>query len=48
MLREGDMCCTDTQDQGGVDLKVGVLGRQFREVHGDKEVFFLFSIDKLD
>ncbi len=48
MLGERDVGRTDTQDQGGVDLKVGVVGRQFREVHGDEEVLLLFRIDELD
>ena len=48
MLGEGDVGCTDTKDQGGVDLKVGVLGRQFGEVHCNEKVFFLFSVNELD
>jgi len=48
VLGERDVRRTDTQDERGVDLEVGVFGREVRLVDGDVEVFFLFGIDELD
>ena len=48
MFGEGYVCRTDTENEGGVDLKVGVIGRYVFRVHRDKEVFFLFCVNKLE
>jgi len=48
VLRERDMRCTDTEDKRGIDLKMGVLGRDILGIHRDVEVFFFLCIHELD